>query len=359
MSCCSFTHKNGGKRFRRRTICFTLVLMTVFALIPGQAFGITALKNFYLQDPDTVDVLVVGSSPTRSGINTNVLWEEFGIACYNLNGPEEPYWITYYILQEAIKTQTPKLIILDAKAAIYPDDYCSQIRIITNTFDIASWENRRSAISASLENQEELQAYVDAAWEYQRTGVIQSKILMANDRDSSWKGYYEVDIVDPHERPSFVWNDEKRAINPREEEYVRKIFEMVNGWGIPLLLVAMPNPDYAYDHRYFNTLWEIADEYGIDHINYNDLNMRFGLRYSSNFADWQHLNVKGGIIFTRQFGKDLRERYDLPDRRGDPKYASYDECARIWLEKYPTFESSDPEHQPLDWFSEPAPSPEE
>ncbi|MBR5345423.1 MAG: hypothetical protein IK127_06320 [Clostridia bacterium] len=342
--------------FRKRTACVIMVMMimsSVLFLIPGFACASNSMQNYYLQPQDSVDVLVMGSSPTRSGINTNVLWEEFGIASYSLNGPEEPYWITYYKLKEALKTQTPMLIILDAKAAIYPDDYCSQIRIVANTFDILSEENRVEAIRVSLENQDELQGYLDAAAEYQRTGKVKGGWTHPDgDRAPCWKGYIEVDKIDEHKRPSFSWNYETTPINAREEEYVRKIIELVKETGIPMVFVATPNPDYAYDHKYFNYLWGIAYEYGISWINYNDPDMHYGLRYMTDFADWQHLNVRGGIIFTRQLGKDLKTYFDLPDRRGDPKYASYDECAWLWYEKYPTFMSSDPEKQPLTWFDD-------
>ena len=77
------------------------------------------------------------------------------------------------------------------------------------------------------------------------------------------------------------------------------------------------------------------------------------MRYSSDFADWQHLNVKGSIKFSRKLAEDLKERYDLPDRRGEAGYASWDECARLWYEKYPTFESAHAEDNPLHWFDGP------
>ena len=103
------------------------------------------------------------------------------------------------------------------------------------------------------------------------------------------------------------------------------------------MLLGIPNPDYAHDHMYYNALWSIAEEYGISGINYNDPLLRFGLRYSSDFADWQHLNVKGSVTFSRRLGEDLMERYDLPDRRGDARYDSYADSAAQWYAQYPMY----------------------
>ena len=148
-------------------------------------------------------------------------------------------------------------------------------------------------------------------------------------------------------------------MNDREEEYARKIFEMVRDEGITMLVVGFPNPDYANDHMYYNSLFAIAEEYGVPCINYNDPSLRFGLRFSTDFADWQHLNVKGSITFTRKLGEDLQAMYSLEDHRGDAYYASYDTCAEIWAEKYEDFESSDTKKQPLDWFPAPGDLPED
>ena len=139
-------------------------------------------------------------------------------------------------------------------------------------------------------------------------------------------------------------------MNDREEEYARKIFELAQTEGITLFLLGLPNPDYANDQMYYNALWAVAEEYGVQGLNYNDPNMRFGLRYSSDFADWQHLNVKGSVNFSRKLGEDLKMLFDLPDRRGDAKYSSYDECAKLWYDRYPSFESSGWEDRPLYWF---------
>ena len=357
--------KSRGRRlagFWTRAVCFAVLALlalgyAAYVLIPKHEYGVCSMMNYYRQPEDSVDVLVVGTSIAYAGINTNVLWEEYGIAAYDLGSAEQPYWITYYTLREALKTQKPRLILLDAKAAIYTADYSKRGRIVLSTFGILSWDNRVGAIKSSLEDQSKLTDYLLMLpvihTEYKRVGLNNFTLPPDNEgRGVTWKGYMEEDNVEQHSRPSLVWNNVKRAINAREEEYVRKIFELANEAQIPMMLIAMPNPDYNNDHMYFNYLWSVAEEYGIGGINYNDPDMRYGLRYSSDFADWQHLNVKGSITFSRQLGKDLKERYDLPDHRGDPKYASYDECARIWYEQYPTFESADAEKNPLHWFDE-------
>ena len=160
------------------------------------------------------------------------------------------------------------------------------------------------------------------------------------DRGNTWKGYIETDLVEAHESPFMAQSSARKKMKPRTEEYVRKIFELAQAENVPLMVVAFPNPDYVNDQLYYNSLWAAADEYGVPYINYNDPSIDIGLDYSLDFADWQHLNVRGSIKLSMKLGQDLMERYDLTDHRGDPAYASYDECARIWFDKLDGFQTA-------------------
>ena len=349
-----------------RAVCFSLITVLLlayanFVFTPKHDYGICSMMTYYRQEEDTIDVLTIGTSLAYAGINTNVLWKEYGIAAYNLCSAEQPFWVSYYVLKEALKTQHPQLILLDAKPAIYTRDYSKRGRTILSTYGIRDPGNRIHAILACVETPQDATSYILGLPEVHSN----YKKLEAGDftfppdnggRGDSWKGYIESDVIEAHEKPSVVWNSTKRNMNEREEEYARKIFSLVQEENIPLVLIGLPNPDYANDHMYYNALWQIAAEYGIDGVNYNDPNIRFGLRYSSDFADWQHLNVKGSVTFSRKLGTDLQEWFGIPDRRGDPRYESWEECARLWYEKYPTFESSG--DKPLDWYTEPEIPPE-
>ena len=336
--------------FWLRLVCFAVIAVLTlsyanYVLTPKYDYGICAMMNLYSQPENSVDVLVVGTSLAYAGVNTNVLWQEYGIASYDLCSAEQPFWVSYYQIKEALKTQSPKIILLDAKPAIYTQDYSKRGRTILSTYGIRGLDNRIGAIMACVESPQD-------AWDY-ILGLPQvhsnySKVT-ADDfqfppdnggRGSSWKGYIESDEIESHQRPSVTWNSVKRNLNDREEKYARMIFELAQEEGIEMWLIGFPNPDYANDHMYYNALWAVAEEYGVEGINYNDPDMRYGLRYSSDFADWQHLNVKGSITLSRRLASDLKENVELPDHRGDPYYESYDTCAEIWYEQYPFFESA-------------------
>ena len=332
--------------FWLRLIVFTLILCvtlcyTVYVLTPKHDYGICPITNFYRQPENTVDVLVLGTSCAYAGVNTNLLFEEYGIAAYNLCTAEQPYWISYHYLEEALKTQHPKLILLDAKASIYQDDYSKRGRTILATYGIRDFRTRMKAIASCVAEED----FAGFALAFPELHSYYSKVAPDNfiyppdngGRGPYWKGYIEMNVTEQHEKPSLVWTNIKKPLNARQQEYFEKTLSLAQEHGIPVMLVGFPNPDYANDHMYYNSLWHVAEQYGVSGVNYNDPDLRVRLRYSSDFADWQHLNVKGSVTFSRRLGSDLKEMYDLPDRRGEGAYATWQRCADDWFAMYPDY----------------------
>ena len=124
-------------------------------LTPKYDYGICSMVNFYEQPQNSVDVLLVGTSMFYSGVNTNVLWAEYGIPAYNLFSEEQTFWISYYMIREALKTQQPKVILLDAQSARYEDSYSKPARTILSTFGFQGLENRVGTIFACVEDPRE------------------------------------------------------------------------------------------------------------------------------------------------------------------------------------------------------------
>ena len=325
-------------------IVITLAILwyALYVLTPKHDYGICSMVNLYRQPRNSIDVLALGTSQTYGGVNTNILWQEYGIASYDLGTAEQTYWVAYYHLVEALKTQSPKLLLLDTKASTYPSDTNSRGRAILGTYGIMTPSVRIAALKQCVLPEDVLSfvlGFPQIHSNYERIDASWFTFPPDNaGRGGDWKGFIEQDETEKHERPSFVWTSTKMAANEHEIEYFRKILELCAEKDIPVMLVSYPYPDYAADHMYVNSLFHVAEEYGVTGINYNNPDLRFGLRYSSDFADWQHLNLKGSSNFTRRLAEDIKSLYDIPDRRGDSYYSSYDRCAEAWFELYPQYE---------------------
>lgn len=330
--------------FWLRSLCFLLLLLLVlgyslYVLTPKQDYGICSMTNLYQQDRDTVDVLVIGTSAAQAAINTSLLWEEYGIAAYDLCSAELPYWVSYYYLCEALKTQSPRLLILDAKPAIYSLPYSRKGRVILSTYGIRSLENRLGAIAASTHPDNTVNFVLGFPIIHDNyPSLTRADFHYPPDnggRGTVWKGFigYEgtLDFQPPYLE---TWTDEQTALPDRQQAYLEKILRLAQERAIPVLIIGFPTPDYAHDHPYFNSVGALAEAWQADFLNYNHPAVNALWDYSADFADWQHLNLHGSAKLTRHLGICLAEDYALPDRRGQSAYMSYEAHASAWLAQY-------------------------
>ena len=331
-------------RFGVRLLCFLVIAFCVlgyalYVLTPKHDYGICAMNNLYAQPDDSIDVLAVGTSQLYAGINTNVLWARYGIAAYDLCSAEQPFWVSYYMIREALKTQHPKVILLDVKPSCYIGNYTRHGRIILSTFGIRGLENRFGAIRACVKTSEEAQEYIFGITavhsNYESITLEDFKYPLDNSgRGNTWKGYIEMDQITSMQRPYYTEDVEAKKINAREEEYIRKIIELVQGTDTELVFICMPFADYPTDQPYFISMAEIAEEYGVQFWDFNTQAHRNIVDENYDFADYQHLNIRGSINFSLRLGNELRKAFSVEDHRKDDKYISYENCTRKWYEEY-------------------------
>lgn len=79
------------------------------------------LTGYYEEEKESLEILTFGSSHMQYGFSPMELYEKCGVTSYNLATSSQSLPVTYYILQEALKTQKPKLIILDVASLYYLD----------------------------------------------------------------------------------------------------------------------------------------------------------------------------------------------------------------------------------------------
>lgn len=319
-----------------RIACFLFILIFVLNYF-NKIFklknvdGIYDLKIFYELENNTVDVLFLGSSHAFESFNTGTLWDEYGMSSFVLGGSIQPMWNTYYYLKEALKTQTPKLIVLEAYCTIYPNDYMDDIRIITNNFGLKWSTNKLDSLRESVEEKRLAEFLLEYNQYHNRYNDLTKNDFLYHQGTpyyDDWKGFAcnmsttEVEVMD-------VTNvKEKLPVPNKSEKYYRKIIELAKQKQIPILVTISPYP--AIDDKcqaVYNTASDIADEYDVPFINYNLLINELGIDWTNDASDIQHLNYKGNQKFTKAVGKYIAENYDISNHKGDNKYLSWERNA--------------------------------
>ena len=299
--------------------------------------SIFKVDSFYELEENTVDVLVIGSSHAYQGINTAVLWKDFGIAAFNFCGAAQPIWNTYYYLEEALKTQTPKAIILDTYYLHMSDDYTDESTAIKNTYGLKWSSTKKAAIKASFNTEESDKQYFFSILQYHSRYSDLNKAdfypYQANeDMYKNHKGFYCYFKSDTVPERDLSTVDYYNALTEKIYYYYNMILSLAESKNIPLIPIAIPFNAEAYHQGFFNTGEYIAEEeYGLKFYNFlTEYKSAIGLDYKTDFADKQHLNHIGNTKLTTFIGNLLKNEYNVPDRRGDEKFSSWEADAEVY-----------------------------
>lgn len=318
-----------------KVISFILIMAVILTtadrvLIVKYTDGIYSIKRFYELENDTVDVLFLGSSHVFETYNTSILWDDYGIASFVLGGSEQPMWNTYFYMKEALKTQTPDLIVLDVYCCIFGEEYSDYSRQIKNCYGMKPSLNKLNAmcVSSTYENINfffPISNYSSRYKELTKEDFLESKDIP---RYKNWMGFatnYQNDVKDT---PCLEDSDAENPMPQRTEKYYRKILQLANDKQIPILVVVTPYPEINEDDAAIYKYAErIAGEYNVTFINPALNPASIGLDYSIHAAEGLHLNSVGNQICTSYIGNYIKTHYSIHDRRGNPDYQSWEECS--------------------------------
>ena len=316
--------------------CFIIILGIVL-LYANSVFkfkyddGIYQVTKFYELEDDTVDVLILGSSHAFVHFNTGVLWNEYGIASYNLGGSAQPLGNTYYYLKEALKTQTPELIVLEGYGVVMNEEFIDDSRIIKNTYGLNWSPDKLNAIKISSPKERWMEFILEYTQYHARyTGLSKADFFknQGNPLYEDWKGFYCYMTTTPFETVNVSGIEARNPLYEKSEEYYRKTIELAQKNNIPIVVVISPYTGTSeYATSLYNTASDIAAEYKVGFIDCNRLLSEIGINYSTDAGDGGHLNYKGSQKFSQYIGKILKDYYAISDRRKDPKYVSWQKDA--------------------------------
>lgn len=326
-----------GEQIMRKTGIRIVSFIIIFCFLIGyvnhvlsvKSGGIYRTQKFYELEDNTVDVLVLGSSHAFANINTAVLWKEYGIASYILGGSSQPMWNTYFYLKEALKTQTPKLIVLEGYRVVEEAEYVMDSFIITNTYGLKWSRNKIDAIRTSVPEERQM-AFLLGYTQYHNRYTELSEEDFLRDRGSkmyeNWKGSQILMKTTPLEVPNIGDDIADIKLTEKTEKYYRAIIELAQEKEIPIMIVISPYggivPD---DQALFQTAEKIAGEYGVPFVNYNDRSDLLRINYETDLAEESHLNYRGGYKLSKALGEYMVSHYDISDHRGETIYTSWED----------------------------------
>lgn len=284
-----------------------ILALTAVLFVAGLYFAdrlvtpVGELEEFYDEPKNTVDVLIVGSSHTMCSVCPTVIYENTGLTAYNLSTWSQPVWVSYHYIKEALKYQSPQVIILDTFGAFYDRSYLTGVDIDLVSDDYArlmkpslnllmlNFTRRRVQVS-----KKPIEEYFNIAKYHSRitelTGADLTKMFI--DNSTAAKGYgpfYTMESFGGYEYPA---TDRQAELYPYAAVYLDKIISLCNEKNIKLVLIKTPHIADENDVALINTIRRIAEINGLDFLDYCSYDA-LGLDFETDFADHGHLNNYG------------------------------------------------------------------
>jgi hypothetical protein len=126
-------------------LLFNIVLVLSIdrmAYVLREKEGTNTWDNFEALEPDSVDVIFIGTSHQFCTINPDLLYEEYGINSFMLATSAQTVPMSYYATMQAIESQHPEMIVFEVS-------YCANdFRTVTPEMShlflmVCRWEKLR------------------------------------------------------------------------------------------------------------------------------------------------------------------------------------------------------------------------
>ncbi len=299
--------------------------------------GNQALYGLYHMDENTVDVMFYGSSHIYAGVNTVGLWDEYGIAGFDLAGTMQTLWNSYYNMEESLKYQTPKVMVVDLYGALIEEEYSTSTNVIKNASNMKFSINKVRNIWASVSPDDFLTyllSYPLTHGSYRTLGKG-NYIRTTNQIGGEWyKGFKPSYGVTKYDSlPQVKEQIEMREPTQKNVKYLEKMVQLTKEKGIQLVFIVVPYAGVEQeDEAIYLWIKNFAMENDILFLDGNCCYEEMKFDALTDFAEASHLNYNGACKFTDYLGEWLKMNCSIEDRRGDARYNSWKEYSDIWSE---------------------------
>ena len=294
------------------------------------------IKGFYSEPKNSLDVVFMGNSDIYRGISPIVLWDEYGIASYNFVSSGQRMWTAYYLMEEALKYQKPKVIVLNMDAAFNETK--------------SSESNYRKAFDNMKFGTTKIKAILDKVFKNKLIDKI-SYIFPTIRYHSRWAELKENDLLEAFKNVKFEYkgmdltteikpynyeyqymekDHSEEKIGKKCSKYLNKMINLCKKYDIELLLIELPSAE-SWSNDLSKKTTEFAKENNLKYIDMNLNAKELGFDWKTDSSDGgDHLNVYGATKISKYLGNILQEEYNIPDRRTDAKYKEWYNDSKIY-----------------------------
>lgn len=308
------------------TVSAVLILAAVQRLLQPKYMSDVVEGNLvadYYNTNYAHDVLFVGDCECYENFSPVTLWEEYGIPSYIRGSAQQLIWQSYYLLEDALRYETPKVVIFNVLSMKYGKPQNEAYNRMS--IEGMRWSSSKvNNIRASMTEEESFLSYVFPILRYHsRWSEISSDDFryFFGAEPNFFGGYYLRADVKPAENVPVGRPLVDYTFADTCWDYLDKMRTLCQESGIQLLLIKAPslNP-YWYD-EWEQQIVDYAEKYQLPYLNFlkepilSETGIDF---YHDTYDGGLHMNVYGAEKLSHWLGQYLTDNYQMVNRSNEP-----------------------------------------
>lgn len=281
------------------------------------------IAEYYVQEKDH-DVIFIGDCEVYTNFSPAVLWEEYGINSYIRGSAEQLLWQSYYLLEETLTYEKPKVVVFSVLAMMFNEPQKESYNRMT--LDSMRWSaSKIECIKASMTDEEHFIEYVFPILRYHERWNQLTEEDFKYFWDSgtvTFNGYYMRTDVLPAENVPGGRVLADYQFGETAYAYLDKMVQLCEEKDVELVLIKAPSLYPYWYEQWDQQIVEYAEEHQLKYYNLLEAAGEIGLDYSTDTYDaGLHLNIYGAEKLSHYFGEILANDLGLTSRKEEQALA--------------------------------------
>ena len=299
-------------------VAFLLTMLTVFCkrrTYWGPWNYMSKINEFYALEDNTLDYICVGSSHMYCSLNPLEVWNSSGAAGFVLATQQQPLMASYYYIKEALKTQSPKIVVVEGWMGVAEDSHDSAV--LYDAIDPLKPSVNKLQMIRDLVPKGERKAYYfnlikyHSRWREMTLSDIYYFLLSIFAKPTDiYKGFVALD--GDHETVNLLPDyDAVEAKQPSgyNAQILANMKDVIEASGAEMVLLF--GPYGTQDEKLIATMkgmQQWAQEHGVTVLDYAQMLDTLSIDPKADYYDGGHLDASGAAKISRHFAQWLKER---------------------------------------------------
>lgn len=323
------------------SLIFSILLFVLSYIAKPEGYNLEHIQGFYAEKENSMDVVYIGGSATFVYYAPLKSWDDHGIVSFDYATDTIQAELYKTMIKEVLKTQKPKLIIIDARAFQYRDkdnlgaqppgevsyrNYLTGMRLSQNKIDFINQN-----VGVRIDDNDKLSYYFDLIKYHDNIvscGSTNIKMMLGTYKEP-YNGFFFFPQVKKIKQYDFKTEEEK-AVSKDTEAILIDLLDYMDSTDIDYLFTVSPYAEKKEHKMTFNYVQKIIEERGYKFIDCNEYTEQMDLDYSTNFYNENHVNIFGAEKYTDFLNQYILKNYSIPNRKDDANYSFMNTYLSDW-----------------------------